>query len=309
MTRTTLTRFAWATLAFNVVVVVMGAAVRATGSGAGCGRSWPTCQGQMIPALEGATAVEFAHRAVSGVALILVLALFLGVRRRFPAPNQIRTTALVSLIAIVVEALIGAVIVLFEWVGDDASVARVVSVPLHLVNTFFLLAALTTLAYQLGGGGPLRIHRHRNTTRSWLLGAGVFLVVAATGAVTALADTLFPRDGLGADEVEHFLTDLRILHPITATVMVALAVWVVTRPRVEGRWVNLLTLLIAAQVASGILVISTGLALGMRLAHLALADGLWVVYVLAGLDLLTADGGPGRPRMEPADDSAGERLA
>ena len=33
--------FAWVTLAFNVVVILMGAIVRATGSGAGCGRSWP----------------------------------------------------------------------------------------------------------------------------------------------------------------------------------------------------------------------------------------------------------------------------
>src|SRR5690606_30637340 len=57
-------RFAWVTLAFNVVVILMGAIVRATGSGAGCGRSWPSCQGQVVPELEGATAIEFAHRAV-----------------------------------------------------------------------------------------------------------------------------------------------------------------------------------------------------------------------------------------------------
>lgn len=290
VTTTALARFAWGTLAFNVVVIVMGAAVRATGSGAGCGPSWPTCHGQIMPPLEGATAVEFAHRAVSGIALALVFALFLWVRRRVPAPSQTRVTAAVALVAIVVEALIGAVIVLFEWVGDDASVARVVSVPLHLINTFFLLAALTALAYQLGGGGPLRLGGQRRLVRPWAVGAGVFLVVAASGAVTALADTLFPKDGTVPADVEHFLTDLRIVHPVAALVMVALAVWAVTRRGVDSRWMNLLTVLVGVQVASGILVISFGLPLGMRLAHLALADVLWVVYVLAGLDLLSEDG-------------------
>ena len=75
-------RFAWVTLAFNVVVILMGAIVRATGSGAGCGRSWPSCQGQVVPELEGATAIEFAHRAVSGVALIMVAVLVVWVFRR-----------------------------------------------------------------------------------------------------------------------------------------------------------------------------------------------------------------------------------
>ncbi|HSM45051.1 MAG TPA: COX15/CtaA family protein, partial [Acidimicrobiia bacterium] len=70
-----LVRYAWFVLLFNVVVILLGALVRATGSGAGCGRSWPTCDGRVIPELEGATAIEFSHRAVSGVALILVFAL------------------------------------------------------------------------------------------------------------------------------------------------------------------------------------------------------------------------------------------
>src|SRR5690606_13324565 len=70
-----LVRYGWVVLVFNVVVIVLGAVVRATGSGAGCGRSWPTCQGQLIPELEGATAVEYTHRGVSGIALIMVFVL------------------------------------------------------------------------------------------------------------------------------------------------------------------------------------------------------------------------------------------
>ena len=45
MTATRLARFAWFTLAYIVAVVLFGAVVRATDSGAGCGSNWPTCRG------------------------------------------------------------------------------------------------------------------------------------------------------------------------------------------------------------------------------------------------------------------------
>src|SRR5690606_35054615 len=198
-----LTRFAWATLAFNVVVILMGAVVRATGSGAGCGRSWPTCHGTVLPVLEGDTAIEFAHRAVSGVALVLVAVLAFLVLRRVPRPHQARMAAGLSLVAIIGEALIGAGIVLFEWVAEDTSVARAVSVPLHLVNTFFLLAVLTLTAHLLGGGVPLRWSQHPRARRWLIVGAVAFVTIAGPGAVTALADTLFPAFGGGATDVEH----------------------------------------------------------------------------------------------------------
>jgi heme A synthase len=129
-----LVRYVWFVLFFNVGVILLGALVRATGSGAGCGVSWPTCQGQLLPALSGDTAVEFTHRATSGVALFLVLGLVVWVRRSVAKGQPARTGAAVSLIAVIGEALIGAMIVLAAWVGDDDSVARAVAVPLHLVN-------------------------------------------------------------------------------------------------------------------------------------------------------------------------------
>ena len=138
---TRIARYAWFTLVFNVGVILLGALVRATGSGAGCGRSWPACQGQVMPELSGATAVEFTHRAASGVALVLVAVLVVWVWRRVPSGEPARIGAGLALAAIVGEALIGAMIVLAEWVAEDASLARVVAVPLHLVNTLFLLAA------------------------------------------------------------------------------------------------------------------------------------------------------------------------
>lgn len=302
--RTGLARFAWGTLAFNVVVILMGAVVRATGSGAGCGPSWPSCQGRVLPALEGATAVEFTHRALSGVALVLVAILALWVLRRVGRPHQARITAGLSLVAIVGEALIGAAIVLFEWVADDASVARAVTVPLHLVNTFFLLAVLGLTAHLVGDGAPLRPSQHPAARRWLTAGAAAFVLIAATGAVTALADTLFPKKGGTAAEVEHFLTDLRVLHPIVATVVVLAAAFGLVQRGLGGRAVNRLSALVGAQFLTGFLMVASGLPLWLRITHLAVADVMWVGYVMAAA-LLLGDGstrpGPVRPSVTRAD--------
>jgi len=288
---TRLARYAWFTLVFNVGVILLGALVRATGSGAGCGRSWPTCQGQLIPELDGATAIEFTHRAASGVALILVAALVVAVWRHTSPGDPARTGAMLSMVAIVGEALIGAMIVLAEWVGDDASVARVVAVPLHLVNTLFLLAALTLTAFWLGGGGRLSPRSHPKLWRWVVFGAVALVLLAATGAITALADTLFPKSGPVGDNVgsETLLTDLRLIHPVLAVIAASIGWWAsgrVAGPRSAAS--RALPVLVGLMLITGSLNIVLGVPVWMQLVHLLLADALWIAYVLASAEVLQA---------------------
>ncbi|MEX0667059.1 MAG: COX15/CtaA family protein, partial [Acidimicrobiia bacterium] len=148
-------RFAWFVIGWNVLTILLGALVRATHSGAGCGRSWPTCRGELLPELGGATTIEFTHRIASGIALLLVASLVAVVWRSVARRHPARRAVVWAGIAIVGEGLIGAAIVFYEWVADDSSIARVVAVPMHLVNTFLLLAALTLTAWFLDGGGRL----------------------------------------------------------------------------------------------------------------------------------------------------------
>src|SRR5580693_8303994 len=76
--RISLNRFAWFTLAYNIAVVLWGAFVRATGSGAGCGRHWPLCNGEFLPATpQTQTVIEFTHRVTSGLSLVLVAILLI----------------------------------------------------------------------------------------------------------------------------------------------------------------------------------------------------------------------------------------
>ena len=281
-------RYAWFVLGFNVLVILLGALVRATGSGAGCGSSWPTCDGEIIPELDGATAIEFTHRAASGVALALVAILAFLVWRRTERGDSARIGATLSLVAIIGEALIGALIVAAEWVADDASLARAISVPLHLVNTLLLLAALTLTVFWLSGGGRLALRRDRTATLAVVLGGLALVLLFASGAITALADTLFPKTpGSDLSSESHFLTDLRVVHPVLAVVAAGIGWWVSARRSGPlGGWSRWLPVLVGAMLLTGAINVALGVPVWMQLVHLLLADLLWIVYVLSSAESL-----------------------
>ena len=96
-------------LVFNVFVILGGAIVRATGSGDGCGASWPTCTDRIFPSNPGVeTVIEFSHRITSALAILGVLALYVLARRLYPNGHWVRRAAGLSIILMVVESLLGA---------------------------------------------------------------------------------------------------------------------------------------------------------------------------------------------------------
>ena len=310
-------RLAWAALIVNIIVIAMGVLVRATASGAGCGRSWPTCQGTLVPAeLSGATLIEFSHRATSGLAIILTFALFVwAARLEHRSPIDLRAAFGGSLLAratvwaavtVTVEALIGAGIVLFEWVVDDSSIARVVAVPLHLVNTLLLLAALALSVGALRGplvltSVPARrsaipLRPGQRERRALAVGFGSMVVVAGAGAVTALADTLFPSESLGAGIVDDFsatatwLTRVRVIHPVLAVITAVVLIRIVSsaaipKSRRGGRWARAVVWLVMAQLTAGVLNVVLLTPVWMQIVHILLADLLWVTFVWFALDI------------------------
>jgi cytochrome c oxidase assembly protein subunit 15 len=142
-----LAKLAWLVVAWNLVVILWGAFVRATGSGAGCGQHWPLCNGVALPrdpTVE--TVIEFTHRATSGLALLALLALVVAVWRARPAGHPARRAAGWSMLFMLTEAGVGAGLVLFELVADNQSMARALFMAVHLANTFLLLGAMTLTA-------------------------------------------------------------------------------------------------------------------------------------------------------------------
>lgn len=286
-------KFSWGVLAYNILVVLWGAYVRATGSGAGCGSHWPLCNGEVIPrAPQLETLIEFGHRLSSGLALLLVVWMLIWAFRAYPTGHVVRKGASWSLFFIITEALVGAGLVLFEWVAHDASMGRVISMAVHLVNTFLLLAALALTAWWASGGEALNLKGHGIQT--WLFAAGFLfmLVLGISGAVTALGDTLFPSaslaEGLREDfsAEAHFLVRLRVYHPIiailTGTYLVFLAGLTAmfrVNPTIR-RLAAALAGLFVIQGIAGLVNLVLLAPVWMQLVHLLLADLVWLSLVL-----------------------------
>lgn len=284
--------YAWSVLVWNVLVVLWGAFVRATGSGAGCGNHWPTCNGVVLPQSPSVhTLIEFTHRATSGIALLAVVVLIVWAWRVFPRGHAVRLNATLSGVFILTEALIGAGLVLFEHVAKNASVARGWSLSLHLINTFTLLAVLTLTA----SGGPAfpRILRFWPPLVSLIL-------VGVSGAIAALGDTLFPVTSLGAALAQdfspsaHLFVRLRVFHPFIAIIAVILVILSATR--IKGEEVRntklALMILIAAQLCAGAMNLAMLAPVWMQLVHLLLADALWVAAILFYASAVFDDGDP-----------------
>lgn len=285
--------FAWVVLGYNLLVILWGAFVRATGSGAGCGSHWPTCNGEVIPfAPRTETIIEFTHRLSSGLALILVILMVVWAIRSYVKGHIVRRGAWLSLVMIIIEALLGAGLVLFELVADNDSVARAVVVALHLVNTFLLLTILTLTAWWASGGRPVRLTRQGWLGAGLWIGYGAMLLLGASGAVTALGDTLFPAsslaEGLRQDfsPTAHFLIELRLYHPIIAIGVGAYIIMIaglfnINRPNpVTQKAARLFTGLYFAQLLVGAINVVLLAPVWMQLVHLLLADLVLIVLVI-----------------------------
>lgn len=299
-------RFAWGVLVYNLFVIAWGAFVRATGSGAGCGSHWPLCNGEVVPRAPAAeTIIEFTHRITSGLALLVVALLCYQAFRRFPKGALVRRFAVLSVVFLLVEAGLGAGLVLFEYVASNASAGRAIYLSAHLVNTQILLAALALTAWF---ARPAVASQGMPAVRSPLLSSSllVFLVVGVTGAIAALGDTLFPSASVAEgirrdfDAASHILLRLRTLHPllaVLAAVYVSLVVLRVLKSKISAEATRLAWwtwLLVIVQLIAGAVNIVLLAPVWMQLMHLLIADVLWIALVLLVIE------GSRRPRELPA---------
>ncbi len=294
-------RYAWLTLACNVAVILWGTIVRATGSGAGCGRHWPLCNGEVLPRSPRIeTLIEFSHRATSGVAILLVAGLVVLAFRGRPRGHAARKAAVFSLIFMLGEAAVGAALVLFELVADNKSVARAMFMATHLVNTFLLLAALTLTARFASGGLPFRLRGLLGG--SFVLAACGLLVSGVSGAVAALGDTLFPASSLAhaleqdLSPTAHLLIRLRVFHPAIAVacavivLVISLKLLQTGRAPETARFASWASGLVILQILAGAMNVLLLAPIWLQVVHLLLADLVWISWVLLGASALAVSG-------------------
>jgi heme A synthase len=293
--------FTWGVLGWNLVVILWGAYVRATGSGAGCGQHWPLCDGQVLPRDPGVEmGIEFTHRLLSGVDILLVAVMLAWGFRVAARGNPLRKGLAASGFFIVLEALLGAGLVLFELTAGNSSMARAVAVALHLANTFLLVASLALTAYWASGGKPVQVRGQSG--KAWLLAGGLLgmILIGMSGAVTALGDTLFPVGSLAegiAQELDsnaHFLVRLRVYHPIIAVLAAGYSLSLVRLlyAQTQGLARKLLLGLAAAgslQLGAGLVNLLLLAPIPMQIVHLLTADLTWIIYILAAAAVLAKE--------------------
>lgn len=292
-----LVRFAWLTLAYNIAVILWGAYVRATGSGAGCGNRWPLCNGAILPRTPQAqTIIEFTHRLTSGLAVIMVSSLLVWCWRKTSKGDWARYTSLAAVILLFNEAILGALLVLFEHVAQDRSPGRVLFLCLHFGNTLLLLAALALTAQWLSKDHcRFSIVKKRTEIIAVVFGLLATMCIGITGSVAALGDTLFPAVSLRASLIQDFssgniLLRLRFLHPVAAIVGAMFVAWLLqkslrNRGHSSGQVVMLAGVLIA-QIGLGILNVILLAPVWLQIVHLFVAELFWVLVVLASADVL-----------------------
>jgi cytochrome c oxidase assembly protein subunit 15 len=309
-----LPRIAWFAVFYNVLVILWGALVRASGSGAGCGNHWPLCNGQVIPVSPGFhTVIEFTHRQMTVGSTLVVIALLVWTFRATVKGHAARGFAIASMLLLLNEALLGALLVKLGYVTGNQSSGRMVLLSIHLSNTLLLVAALTLTARFLSTGQRWA-GLHRAPGFGWG-GAGLAATigVGVSGSMAALGDTLFPAVSLRAAYAQDFaasspwLLRLRLVHPISALVAALFVIWLVGRSRQIGqheaapgetdrqkitraRLAGLVLGLLGLQFALGIADVLLLAPAWMQLLHLLGAELYWVALVLLAAETIWPTG-------------------
>ena len=301
MTHKRFEKFAWGFLLYLVAVILFGAWVRISHSGAGCGSHWPTCNGEIVPVAPNVnTIIEFSHRLTSGLCGIFGIGMVVWAWRREGTGAMFRAS-LATLFFIVVEGAIGAGLVLRELVADDDSVARAIVVALHLSNTLLLTASAALAAWLAGGKtAPLLT----GIRARFALALVLLIATSMSGAVTALGDTLFPIEptlGPGlVDKVSgdlaaanHFLVRLRVVHPAVAIFAGFYVCWLLLPLVREGSgpvktWASMGLYLALAEMLLGALNVALAAPGWLQITHLLMAHSLWIALLLATIESMSA---------------------
>ena len=284
-------KFSWFLLVWTILVIAWGTVVRATNSGAGCGNFWPLCGESLIPTFEVFhTGVEFLHRAMSGLLILLVIALVVWGSKHYKHDPLQKKVVWGVLGFTIIESILGAGLVLLGLVEDNDSHLRIAAVSIHLLNTFFLLGIITVNAWW-SNHPPVEANSSKASRSITIAYLVAIAIIGATGAITALADTLFPSTSMQHTLEEqlqpggHILIYLRIYHPIIAILLGGL-LFISLRYFLPGgtatvRRVKIgLMAAILLQVVLGFANILLLTPLYIQVLHLVTADLIWIFCVI-----------------------------
>ncbi len=280
--------FCFAVLCFCLLIILWGAWVRISHSGDGCGQSWPSCQGKYLidSGEQEKTWIEWIHRATSGLFGIMVILLVILSFLKFPPKNPIRKTAVFILCFTISEALIGARLVLAGLTGSDTSLARALTMNIHLLNSLLLTGSLF-ICWRFSLGKKLSFSKIFNKDKKKpMIFIFIFFLIAFFGSFSSLASSLFPShsllEGIFLDfnPQSHWLIRLRLLHPLLALLFGGGLLFYylfrfVTHPKRKSSLNKSIIIFLCLALLSGIMNLLLLSPTFLKLTH------LFIVYLLA----------------------------
>jgi heme a synthase len=284
--------WALSSLGFTLLVILWGALVRATGSGAGCGSHWPTCNGEVLPkAPATATLIEFTHRITSGLALVIVVLVAILAFRTYARGHYARTAAGWSVFFMLTEALVGAGLVLFEKVAGDTSIARGYWMAAHLINTFLLVAAMTLTVWAADRDDRPESSRRQSHDLPRALRARSDARHGCDRRDRRARRYALPaaslREGIAQDFAHdaHPFVQLRVLHPFVAVagalhLLVLASTFLRSGDLRVKKPAQALAGFVVMQVLVGVVNLLLAAPTGLQLLHLLIADLTWIALVL-----------------------------
>lgn len=283
-------RLCISTLCTSLFIFLWGAWLRFSFSGDGCGTDWPLCNSKIIPATTEAW-MEWIHRLSSSGFSILILCIVFYSFLCFPKKHRVRFWSLVAFALTVLEALIGAFLVIFSLTGHDQSILRPFVLEAHLINSLLLLASLV-MCWRHSLENPI-------PSKKILKWSVLFILLALTGSIASLSNTLFPSSSLVGAFLMDFnfnspgLVQLRILHPILTLLLGGGAVFYLYRKIVKNKiTINLkngfpslsteaiLLLCLLLGLTTGIGTLLSLSPIFMKLTHLFIAYMIWIAIWL-----------------------------
>ncbi len=298
MTRS-FTRLAWTAAAFTYLLIILGAIVRITGSGMGCGEHWPLCNGRLLPPLDLPTLIEYGHRLAAAAVSVLVVALAaygwwlrqgagsreqelsngpIAVRSDRPTVRP-SVASYVALGLLALQVALGAVTVklnLPPW-----------TVVLHLGTAMLLLATLIVVAR---GPHPLSPSPHGGEgepgTRAGLIALALGFVTVLFGALTANLGAAsaclgFPLCNGQIVPDGNYLQHIQWIHRLLAYALFGYVVWWAMRTRRRRAWY--VAALVTGQLAVAAAMVLLALPQPLQAVHVAVGAAVWAGLVVAAL--------------------------
>ena len=283
--------YLWGILLFTVAVIISGDIVQATESGAGCGDSWPKCDGTLIPAFADVhVAIEFIHRMLTSVLSFGYLGLLIGGYLLFGRKHPVWRSILFSTAILLVEILLGASLVLFGWVEDNATWGRVIADSFHVVNTLVLLGSLVLIIFLSRSDVGILVTKPNPKRRYLIFAMLIVIFITVTGTINSLADTLYLSDHVVVEEtpIAQLLVSVRAIHPLIAIIggfaIIGLLYLVIEEPSAQKSTLGFAVFgVIFLQFLSGVFNIVLLTPVETQIIHLGLADTLWILLVFFSL--------------------------